>query len=63
MILFYCSHMSEIICNYLFLPTTETQIFFLALQNVPKDRHTVYRMTLNVNIRYEYTFSKTEPQD
>lgn len=55
--------MSEIICNCLFLPTTETQIFFLALQNVPKDWHTVYRMTLNMSIQYDYTFSKTEPQD
>lgn len=54
--------MSEIICNYLFLPTTEKQIF-LALQNVLKDWHTSYRMKLKVSIQCEYAFSKTEPPD
>lgn len=53
--------MSETICNYLFLATTETQSS-LAL-NVFKEWKTAHRMTVNLSIWYKNTFTRKEHKD
>lgn len=53
--------MSETICNYLFLATTETQSS-LAL-NVFKEWKTAHRMAVNLSIWYKNTFTRKEHKD